>query len=49
MNKYICGRITAYQKGVPEAFIHRVNNIDSYYLHGVSLMHKNYKYTGMYS
>ncbi len=35
----VCGRIIAYQFGHPEGFIQRINNISSYYIHGVSLTH----------
>ena len=35
----VCGRIIAYQFGRPEGFIQRINNISSYYIHGVSLTH----------
>ncbi len=35
----VCGRIIAYQYGVPEGFVHYVKDIDSYYIHGLSLTH----------
>ncbi len=35
----VCGRVIAYQFGRPEGFIQRINNIDSYYIHGLSLTH----------
>ncbi len=35
----VCGRIIAYQYGVPEGFVHYVKDIDSYYIHRLSLTH----------
>ncbi len=35
----VCGRIIAYQYGRPEAFYTGTDDINSYYIHGVSLTH----------
>ena len=35
----VCGKIKAYQFGSPDAFSTHTNNIDSYYVDGVSLTH----------
>ena len=35
----MCGRVTGYQYGTPDAVNPHVNNINSYYLDGVSITH----------
>ena len=36
---HVCGRVTGYQYGTPDAVNPHVNNINSYYLDGVSITH----------
>ena len=35
----VCGRVTGYQYGAPDVVNPHVNNINSYYLDGVSITH----------
>ena len=39
--QHVCGRARGYQKGVPDAFYHTGNSIDSYYVDGLSVTHGN--------